>query len=293
MHAADPIQRVAGSLVEGSPQEEAVVFRCDGDDLVGILARAQNGGRRGVLVVVGGPQYRAGSHRQFTLLARTLAANGTPAFRFDRRGMGDSAGSPRNFDTIGSDIAAAISTFQRLVAGLEEIVLWGLCDAASAAMMYAATDARVGGIVAVNPWVRSEETLAQSRVKYYYPRRLIDRDFWAKLLRGNVSIGAASGDFLASVRRSRYREAQKQDDFITRMRCGLEDFGGHSLVVLSGNDLTAREFCEVVAADTRWTRAIERPSVKRIQLRDADHTFSTPQWRLAVERHTLEWLASW
>ena len=43
---------------------------------------------RGMLIVVGGPQYRAGSHRQFTLLARDVAATGVPTMRFDYRGMG-------------------------------------------------------------------------------------------------------------------------------------------------------------------------------------------------------------
>ena len=39
-----------------------------------------------MVIVVGGPQYRAGSHRQFTLLARHIAAAGYPVLRFDARG---------------------------------------------------------------------------------------------------------------------------------------------------------------------------------------------------------------
>jgi alpha/beta superfamily hydrolase len=49
-----------------------------------------------VLVIVGGPQYRAGSHRQFTLLARSLAEQGFAVLRFDYRGMGDSTGAMRD-----------------------------------------------------------------------------------------------------------------------------------------------------------------------------------------------------
>lgn len=55
----------------------------------------------GLLMVVGGPQYRVGSHRQFVLLARDLAAAGIPVFPFDYRGMGDSTGQARDFEGIG------------------------------------------------------------------------------------------------------------------------------------------------------------------------------------------------
>jgi len=72
--------------------EEALVFDCGGSSLIGVLSGAALAAERGVLIVVGGPQYRAGSHRQFTLLARHLAERGVPTLRFDYRGMGDSDG---------------------------------------------------------------------------------------------------------------------------------------------------------------------------------------------------------
>ena len=72
--------------------EMPVVFDCEGSRLVGIAALPARPAATGVLIIVGGPQYRAGSHRQFTLLARHLADAGYPTMRFDYRGMGDSAG---------------------------------------------------------------------------------------------------------------------------------------------------------------------------------------------------------
>ena len=78
---------------------------CAGDALVGVLseptADGVDGTRTadiGVLLIVGGPQYRAGSHRQFTLLGRALAAAGVPCLRIDYRGMGDAHGDRRAFD---------------------------------------------------------------------------------------------------------------------------------------------------------------------------------------------------
>ena len=56
--------------------------------------------------------------------------------RFDFRGMGDSTGELRDFEEVNEDIGAAINAFQAHCPQLERIVLWGLCDAASASLLY-------------------------------------------------------------------------------------------------------------------------------------------------------------
>ena len=131
--------------------EHALTFDCEGESLVGILSGAGLPAGRGVLIVVGGPQYRVGSHRQFALLARHLAKHGVPTLRFDYRGMGDSDGEVRTFERVGEDIRCAIDRFFASVPGLKDVVIWGLCDAASAALFYAHQDARVSGLILLNP----------------------------------------------------------------------------------------------------------------------------------------------
>jgi exosortase A-associated hydrolase 1 len=144
-----------------------------------------------VLVVVGGPQYRVGSHRQFVQLGRELAQAGWPVFRFDVRGMGDSTGTFQGFERLAPDIGAAVDAFYATVPGLKRVVLWGLCDGASAALLYLErADPRVGGLVLLNPWVRSAHTLAQAQVSGYYARRAIDPATWRALLRGAISVGS-------------------------------------------------------------------------------------------------------
>ena len=146
-----------------APVESVEAFRCDGAQLWGILSRpvaGQTESSIGVLIVVGGPQYRVGSHRQFVLLARALARHGFPALRFDYRGMGDSEGNTRDFEGAGPDLLAALDALCTACPGLTRVVVWGLCDAASAALMFATADQRVAGIVAVNPWARSAASLA-------------------------------------------------------------------------------------------------------------------------------------
>jgi exosortase A-associated hydrolase 1 len=123
-------------------REAPVVFTCCGEEVSGIIHQAENPIGLGVLLVVGGPQYRVGSHRQFVLLARFLAENGVTVFRFDYRGMGDSTGLIQDFEQANADIKAAVGFFLSEVKNVQRLILWGLCDAASASCFYAAKEER-------------------------------------------------------------------------------------------------------------------------------------------------------
>jgi len=275
--------------------ETALAFRCQDDWLYGILSLPQQTCQRGVLIVVGGPQYRAGSHRQFTLLARSLAQEGTAAMRFDYRGMGDSQGEMRDFEQVEDDLRAAIDAFMEAVPGMREVVLWGLCDAASAITMYAAKDARVRGLVLLNPWVRTPHGIAKVTLKHYYRERLLDRGFWRKIVGGRFKAGASLKSMMALVRAAFSasgvpRTAQGLPD---RMHASMRAFGGHVLVVVGGADLTGREFCDMAAATPKWKRLLESPHVSQRSIEKADHTFSRRVWRDQVAAWTCEWMRSW
>ena len=161
--------------------ETPVLFHCGSDELVGIMHQPTSRPLylSGVLIVVGGPQYRAGSHRQFVSLARDLAAAGIPAMRFDYRGMGDSSGTPISFEHAEKDIGAAVNLVCHRVKGVQDIFLWGLCDAASANLFYALTDKRITGLVLLNPWCRTEVGEAATDLKYYYTRRIFQKEFYS------------------------------------------------------------------------------------------------------------------
>ena len=107
------------------PEESPLVFQCNGEQLVGVMHHGLPDASVGIVIVVGGPQYRVGSHRQFVLMARQLAATGIPVLRFDYRGMGDSTGAKRTFDEINSDIRAAIDCMQDSLPDVKRVVLLG------------------------------------------------------------------------------------------------------------------------------------------------------------------------
>lgn len=276
--------------------EQAVTFPCAGETLLGILAVPEHPETTGMVIVVGGPQYRVGSHRQFLLLSRALAEAGYPVMRFDYRGMGDSTGELRDFETVNDDIAEAIGAFQLNCPQVKRIVLWGLCDAASASLLYwdATQDERVSGLVLLNPWVRSEATLARAHIKHYYGQRLLQADFWRKLLSGKLGLGRAIGGFIASLKNARREDngTGREDalPFQKKMERGLGSFPGQILLVLSGNDYTAKEFIETLDGNPVWAQAFTNPRTSRIDVENADHTFSTAEWRQRVERVTVDWL---
>jgi uncharacterized protein len=278
-------------------REDAFLFDCDGARLVGIVATPASGrddvARLGVLVVVGGPQYRVGSHRQFVLLARSLAARGFAVMRFDCAGMGDSDGAARAFTDRDVEVRAAIDAFMARVPTLTGVAIWGLCDAASAALMYAPQDARVRHLVLLNPWVRSDAGLARTHLKHYYTSRLFDRTFWRNLVGGRVGvIRAIRGLFTTvAVARAGDRGGGDATDFRTRMARGWKAFAGDILLIASGDDLTAREFVDHAARDAAWAGLIDESRVARCDVVDADHTFSRAVWRDLVADRTADWLA--
>lgn len=278
-----------------SAVEEALYFACEGESLLGVVHRPQQlAGDTGVVLVVGGPQYRVGSHRQFVLLARHLAAAGIPVLRFDYRGMGDSSGTPRDFEAIAPDIGAAIDTLCARVDGVRRIVLWGLCDAATANAFYALGDTRVVGQIALNPWVRTVEGEAQAYLKHYYLRRVLSLDFWRKVLSLRFDAGSALGDFAGKLRASRGAGSRGQDvdhrPLPERLRDAQLRFGGATLVILSGQDLTAKEYQNRVEQSPEWTRWMNAAPVVTRRLVDADHTFSTRAWRDQVAVWSAEWI---
>jgi uncharacterized protein len=276
--------------------EEASFFSCSGDRLLGLLTKPEAPSEIGIVVVVGGPQYRVGSHRQFVFLSRALAAAGFPVLRFDYRGMGDSEGTQQDFQVVNKDIGAAITHLQERLPSVRQIALWGLCDGASAALLYCyeTKDPRIAGLCLLNPWVRSDVSHARTQVKHYYTQRLRQKEFWVKLLSGKVA-ASATGGLARSIRaafagQTRKPVATENLSFQQKMASAWETLDGKILLLLGGNDYTAKEFLETAKASIEWSNAMTQDNLSRHDLPMADHTFSSPASRVQVEELTIAWL---
>lgn len=283
-------------------EEVPLHFSCHGSELIGVLNLPLQPTRRGVLFIVGGPQYRAGSHRQFTLLGRQLAEQGIAVLRFDYRGMGDSEGAQRDFTSIDDDIRAALDCFLQQAPELDEIVLWGLCDAASAALFYAHQDKRVTGLILLNPWVRTECGAAKALLKHYYLQRLLDFEFWKKFASGNFNPIHAARSLSQQFHRMLRQKSSGPDNVeklapLTAMenlpdkmaRC-LRQFKGQALFILSSIDLTAQEFTDLVESSNDWKKLMSETRITRRELLGANHTFSQRHWREQVGQWTIDWI---
>lgn len=284
-----------------SAAEIPLCFDCQGTPLVGMAHPAADA-KTGVLIVVGGPQYRIGAHRQFIEMARGLAQAGIPSFRFDARGMGDSGGDFQGFEAIDDDIKAAIDAFMATAPDLENVVLWGLCDAASAILFYAHRDPRVAGAILLNPWVRTETSYAKTELKHYYGAKIIDGRFWRRLFTGDIDLADAAGSFLKRVKSATGFDQSGDGptgsapcqgmslSLPDRMLQGFTSFTGDIMLIISGNDLTAREFEEITEASPDWTQALSADRVRRHHIKASDHTFSRREWSEAVMNWTIGWI---
>ncbi|MDN2671985.1 hydrolase 1, exosortase A system-associated [Janthinobacterium sp. SUN026] len=280
-------------------RELALRFRSAAEDeeaqarLAGILSLPDAPGPRGVLIVTGGPQYRIGSHRQFVLLARALAAQGWPVLRFDLRGMGDSEGGARDYRAAGPDIAGALAQFFDAVPSLREVALWGLCDGATAAACHAPRDARVKALVLLNPWVRSSAGLARATLRHYYFGRLLQGDFWRKLAKGGLRLGASLASLRQVAAATRAAPTGEDDAPAPALLRALAQFQGKVLLILSGDDLGAREWQALLEGDAAWRAVAARGQWTQAQVDGANHTFASAAWRGAVEQLCARWLQSW
>lgn len=155
----------------------------------------------GLLIVSGGNEVLAGAHRGMAALASAVAAEGFPVLRYDRRGIGDSDGENGGFRSSSPDIAAAVATF-RAEAGVQRIVAFGNCDAATALALYCARslpDSGIGLLLLANPWSIDDVDLEDvedqappmptaSAIRARYLARIRDPQQWWRLLTGGVDL---------------------------------------------------------------------------------------------------------
>ncbi len=251
-----------------------LTFECAGHRLAASADGAL--GPVGLMMVTGGTQTRAGSHRVFERLAAALAREGYPCFRFDRRGVGDSEGEDPGFRGSGPDIGAAASAFRAQSPGLERIVGLGLCDGGTALALFGA-EAGLAGLILLNPWLVEAEADAPpaAAIRHHYRQRLLSASAWRRLLSGGISYRKA----LAGLRRA---AVPPPSDLPSQVSSALRRSALPAEIILARGDATA------IAAEAEW-RAIG--GAAPIFVESDSHTFARPGDGEAVRIAVLAALA--
>lgn len=245
-----------------------VTFASEGATLVGTVDEAP--GETGLLIVSGGNEIRSGAFAGQAQLAMRIAGDGHPVFRFDRRGVGDSEGTNREFRSSGPDIAAAIAAFQQECPQMSRIVAFGNCDAASALMLTQGGGA--DALLLSNPWTFEDDATEEAppeAVRAHYSQRLRDPAAIKRLLTGKVSLRSLVGSLIAAL-----RPAPPPGGLVQDMAAGLDRFSGEARFLVAERDRTGQAFLSA------WDKADKR--IRRCP--GATHAFVEPDAR--------DWLAA-
>ena len=242
-----------------------LTFACEGETLAGTLDDAA--GAAGLLWVSGGNEVRAGAFAGQAQLAVRIAATGHPVFRYDRRGIGDSTGENGGFRASGPDIAAALAAFKAERPGLERVVGFGNCDAASALML--AGGAGCDALALANPWTieHDDGVPPPAAIRARYAEKLRNPKELVRLATGKVSLRKLAGGLGKALKPAAPPTTLAQD-----MHAGLERFDGSVSLLIAERDRTGQAFLAAWnASDTRIARCT-----------GADHAFS--------DRSSQDWL---
>ena len=125
------------------------------EGLVGLVTYPASGeltSRPAVLILNSGNIHRVGTGRMSVILARRLAALGSPVFRFDHSGVGDSPPRRDGLDLEEGRIREIIQVMDALEEryGMEQFVVQGLCTGARDAFHAALQDERIVGLVQID-----------------------------------------------------------------------------------------------------------------------------------------------
>jgi dienelactone hydrolase len=142
--------------------EEPILFG-SAHTLVGVVTASPEGGQPAglpaVLLLNAGRTHHAGPNRLYVKIARSLAAQGFIALRFDFSGVGDSRARKGVLPLQTSMLQEVREAMDQLHAsrGIRQFVLMGICSGASVAWRAACQDPRVVGALIVNGYAHLYE----------------------------------------------------------------------------------------------------------------------------------------
>lgn len=218
-------------------------------------------------------------------MARALAKQGVSSVRFDLAGLGDSPPLPQPPDEVlystvaVPQLRAVVDHVCGLVGDQVKICVVGVCSGGYLAFHAAVDDARIGALLLINVqrfvWKEgmSLEAAMRSggRSMQAYRQRMVSRDTWRRLLRGEVDVAAAVRAL--TVRVLHGFSADSGDGVqIRRKFSALAKRGCRVAVVYSQEDGGRDEFARYFGLDGRRFTAL--PCTNLVVLDGADHDLS-------------------
>lgn len=287
------------------PRPEVLPLRFDDQTCLAIYQPAAS--ELLVLLINGGAQIRAGSHRLYQQLAHDWQQAGIASLRFDFPGFGDADGQPGDFVTHGRYLAQLPAQLDAYFGRTRPLVCFGLCDGATAALL-AAPALKPKALLLLNPWLRTPVGHASTMLKFYYLQQLKSRQFWRKLLSGKLNWRQSLQELTAFWRNRHAATAKSatatpsaeltvlqptpaqrvkiatvtpadanaaehtaQTDAITKALQHWQTFSGPCLLALAEPDLTAAE-CRQALSQRAWRGILQRAEL--LNLPEANHTLS-------------------
>lgn len=262
-----------------------------------------------ILMLNVGGNYRIGPNRLYVKMARSWAASGYRAFRFDLSGIGDSASDSgvSSADVFVKDFTADVrAAIDCLVAkGCKKIVLMGICSGAYLAFQTALVDARITGQILMNP--RRLELLTdkadgawQSAMQrhykstHFYRRALFRPAVYGKIFRGEVDLAGIARRFQAvfqgRLKRAfncLFKPALTDEDVLSKMkRLGVR--GTNTLIILAAED-DGRDYIEFHFG-SGGHRMRGSTQFRIVVVDESDHTFSSSKSQQIVIANVREHL---
>ncbi|MGU3362123.1 alpha/beta fold hydrolase [Methylobacterium sp. M6A4_1b] len=277
-------------------------------DLFGIrcLPRRQDSGAPTVVFVSTGMTVHSGWGRQTTDLARRLAVEGVPSFRFDLAGIGDSGRRPdaRKPPYAPDGFADVGRALDHLAEARGPIVLVGNCSGAYAAFQALCRDARVDGALLVNlycfDWDPNEDVDAAIRQTVgstgTYASLLKRSATWRRLLRGEIHVRAISGVLArraletALRRLRRLRNPISPGGSVARRVARLRQRGAEIRLVYSAGDPGLATLRRHLGRSPG--RADRRLGTPVAIVPDVDHNFSSAEAQAMLGIHLRDLLHS-
>jgi pimeloyl-ACP methyl ester carboxylesterase len=244
--------------------------------LIGVLTMPETVTKPAVIFLNAGMLHRVGPNRCYVKWARWLAELGHPVLRFDSSGLGDSPVSQSNADYDGrmhEETSWAMAAVTK-ACGSDQFILGGLCLGAVNALLAAAHEPQVCGVVMQNPQFLDEDELTayvEARNWQYWRRVLFNPERWKDFFTGKADykmiLARLRGFF---IRKDKVNDIA--DKTVARFNLLIER-GTSILLVNSALDVS-RDYLDVMLRD----RAAEFQATGRMtigEITDCDHLFTT------------------